>query len=157
MTTQQARWAAGTVSAFVGMAAGVGSYTFIYARGASYLTNDPAACANCHVMQQHFDAWLKGSHKNVATCNDCHTPHNYVGKYLTKAINGYNHSLAFTTGHFHEPIQIKARNRAVTEQACRYCHHEIVRAIDMVPAEGPHGGGDAMSCIRCHANVGHMK
>lgn len=33
-----------------GLAVGVGGYTFVYARGASYLTNDPAACANCHVI-----------------------------------------------------------------------------------------------------------
>ncbi len=31
----------------VGLAVGIGSYTFVYARGASYLTNDPGACANC--------------------------------------------------------------------------------------------------------------
>ena len=48
-----------------------------------------------------------------------------VGKYATKAINGFNHSVAFTTGGFHEPIQITPRNRAVTEAACRKCHAEI--------------------------------
>jgi len=35
----------------IGVVIGVGGYTFIYAKGYSYLTNDPAACANCHVMQ----------------------------------------------------------------------------------------------------------
>lgn len=29
--------------------AGIGGYTFVYAKGGSDLTNDPAACANCHV------------------------------------------------------------------------------------------------------------
>jgi len=32
----------------VGIAAGLGVYTFVYAKGYSYITNDPAACANCH-------------------------------------------------------------------------------------------------------------
>jgi len=27
----------------VGLALGIGGYTFVYARGAAYLTNDPAA------------------------------------------------------------------------------------------------------------------
>ncbi|MEJ7606892.1 MAG: hypothetical protein WKF37_11635 [Bryobacteraceae bacterium] len=36
---------------------GVGLFTFGYARGASYLTNDPQACANCHVMQEQLDGW----------------------------------------------------------------------------------------------------
>ena len=38
-------------AATVGLAAGVGAYTFGYARAASYLTDDPKACANCHVME----------------------------------------------------------------------------------------------------------
>jgi nitrate/TMAO reductase-like tetraheme cytochrome c subunit len=42
----------------VGLALGVGAYTFVYARGASYLTNDPAACANCHVMREQHAGWI---------------------------------------------------------------------------------------------------
>ena len=69
----------------LGMAIGLGGYTFIYSKGYSYLTNNPAACANCHVMQAQYDAWLKSSHHSAATCNDCHTPHNIFGKYAVKA------------------------------------------------------------------------
>ena len=69
----------------VGVLAGVGAYTFVYARGYAYLQNDPRACANCHVMQEQYDGWLHSSHRNVATCNDCHTPHDFLGKYMTKA------------------------------------------------------------------------
>ena len=51
------RWplllAAGTLGAVVGL----GLYTFVYARGASYLGNDPAACVNCHVMTEQYDGW----------------------------------------------------------------------------------------------------
>lgn len=135
-----------------GATVGLGGYTFVYARGASYLTNDPAACANCHVMQGHYDAWLKSSHRNVAVCNDCHAPHDVAGKYATKAINGFNHSLAFTTGRFPEPIRITRWNRAVTEGACRHCHADVVQMID----RAGHGEG-ALDCIRCHALVGHWR
>ena len=48
----------------------------------------------------------------------------------TKAEHGFFHSLAFTTGNFHEPIQIKARSLRVTENACRKCHQDIVHDID---------------------------
>lgn len=140
------------VGAAVGAAGGLGVYTFWYAKGASYMTNDPAACANCHIMQSYYDAWSRGSHHAVAVCNDCHTPHDFFGKYLTKSINGYNHSLAFTTGRFHEPIQITARNHEITEAACRRCHQNIVQAIDT--GGGPHSG--TMSCVRCHDDVGHL-
>jgi cytochrome c nitrite reductase small subunit len=133
-----------------GMAIGLGGYTFVYAKGYSYLLNDPAACANCHVMREQLDGWAKSSHRAVAVCNDCHTPHNFIGKYATKATNGFFHSLAFTTGRFPDAIDIKERNRRVTESACRYCHQDIVTAMD-----GPHQQ-QKISCLRCHASVGHM-
>ena len=138
------------LGAALGMAVGVGGYTFHYARGTSYLTDNPAACANCHVMRDFYDGWLKASHRSVATCNDCHTLPGFVGKYYSKGLNGFMHSYAFTTGWFPWPIQITARNRAVTEKACRKCHADIVHAID-----GPAGEAGALDCIRCHATVGH--
>jgi cytochrome c nitrite reductase small subunit len=134
----------------LGAAAGLGGYTFVYAKGASYMTDDPAACANCHVMREQFDAWTRSSHRKAAVCNDCHTPPGLFAKYSTKASNGYHHSLAFTTGEFHEPIRIKDRNRAVTESSCRKCHQAVVDQIDA------HGGVEPISCIRCHSSVGHL-
>jgi cytochrome c nitrite reductase small subunit len=142
----------GTVAAaLIGIAAGVGGYTFVYARGASYLTNDPRACANCHVMNEQLDGWTKSSHRAVAVCNDCHTPPGLVAKYATKAANGFWHSFAFTTGRFHEPIRITARNHDVTERACRKCHHDLVEMIDAIPHRGAR-----LSCVGCHRSVGHL-
>jgi cytochrome c nitrite reductase small subunit len=134
-----------------GAAVGLGTFTFVYARGGSYLTNDPQACGNCHVMHEQLDAWFKSSHRSVAACNDCHTPPGWVRKYLTKAENGFWHSFAFTTGRFPEPIQITPRNRAVTEEACRHCHAPVVAAID-----SSHRPGKELSCIQCHRSVGHL-
>ena len=103
-------------------------------------------------MRDEYEGWRKSSHHAVAVCNDCHTPSGFFGKYLAKAENGYHHSLAFTSGNFHEPIAIKERNRAVTETQCRSCHGELTSAI-----EGPHAGGEALHCLACHASVGHME
>lgn len=136
----------------VGVPSGVGGYTFLYARGLSYMTNDPEACANCHVMQSHLDAWRKSSHHSVAVCNDCHTPHSLIPKYLTKGLNGYHHSVAFTLGNFPDNIQITPRNRKVTEDACRYCHSDIVQSIDRF-----HSEGNTLSCLQCHESVGHLE
>jgi cytochrome c nitrite reductase small subunit len=137
----------------LGLSAGVGGYTFIYARGSSYLTNDPAACANCHIMTDHYDAWQRGSHAAVAVCNDCHTPPGLIPKYITKAQNGFWHSFYFTTGTYPDPIRITPRNVAVTEQACRKCHAELTESID-----GPFvHGHDETSCLSCHRTVGHLE
>lgn len=145
------RFAVAGIGVALGSALGLGLYTFEYASGSSYLTNDPKACVNCHIMSEQYEGWLKGSHKNVATCNDCHAPHSLIGKYVTKATNGFWHSFAFTTGKFHEPIQIKARNKRVTEGACRYCHQEVVHSID-----SPYRGSENISCLHCHRSVGHL-
>lgn len=140
----------------VGVAMGLGGYTFVYARGGSYLTNDPAACANCHIMDEHFEAWQASSHHAVAVCNDCHTPHdNLAHKYLVKARNGFWHSFYFTTGQFPDPLRITEPNQEVVEHACRYCHEEVGETVD-------HGGswadeeGDRLDCTHCHQYVGHL-
>jgi cytochrome c nitrite reductase small subunit len=139
-----------------GTAMGLGAFTFVYAKGASYLTNDPSACANCHIMSEHYSAWTKSSHRAVATCNDCHTPHDLVGKYTVKAKNGFWHSFYFTTGRYPDPLRITESNRRVTEHACRYCHTEITDAIEH--GAGAPGGdpGSEMRCARCHDDVGHL-
>jgi cytochrome c nitrite reductase small subunit len=136
-------------AAVLGGAMGLGAFTFAFAEGAAYLTNRPEACANCHVMREHLAAWRKSSHHAVAVCNDCHAPPGGLPKYWTKAVNGFFHSMAFTSGDFHEPIGITERNRRVTEAQCRRCHGAVVAAIDL------HGGDDGMKCLRCHGSVGH--
>ena len=140
----------------LGAVIGIGGYTFTYAKGAAYLQDDPAACANCHIMTEQYDGWRKSSHHAVATCNDCHTPAAFVPKYLTKASNGFWHSFYFTTGTFPDPIRIRPSNRVVTETACRQCHATIVEAIETPPAgHDTVAQQDALQCLTCHNSVGH--
>ncbi|GAB5444034.1 MAG: cytochrome c nitrite reductase small subunit [Fuerstiella sp.] len=134
----------------LGVLAGVGVFTFGYGKGASYLSNNPQSCINCHVMQDQMDSWQHSSHHHVAVCNDCHLPHDLIGKWVTKADNGFFHSLAFTMGGYKDPIQIKPRNRRVTESACLSCHSEFVH--NLLPNNRTAG---MRSCIHCHGDVGH--
>jgi cytochrome c nitrite reductase small subunit len=138
----------------LGAVLGIAAYTFVYAKGYSYLTNDPAACTNCHVMQAQYDAWIKSSHHSVATCNDCHTPHNIVGKYAVKANNGFWHSFYFTSGRYPDVIEITKFDHRVTENACRRCHESITSAID---GNVVHGKAAGLECTRCHNSVGHSE
>jgi len=138
----------------LGLAVGLCFYTFIYAKGYAYLTNDPVACTNCHVMQAQYDAWMKSSHHSVATCNDCHTPHNIIGKYAVKANNGFWHSFYFTTGDFPDTIEITKFDHRVAENACRRCHESITSAIDGNVA---HSEAAGLTCTRCHDSVGHAE
>jgi cytochrome c nitrite reductase small subunit len=73
------------LAGILGCTLGLGGYTFVYAKGFSYLTNDPEACANCHTMREQFDGGTRSSHRAAAVCNDCHTPPGAIRKYVTKA------------------------------------------------------------------------
>ena len=138
----------------IGITAGIGAYTFSYAKGFSYMTDDPAACANCHVMRDHLSAWTRSSHRAVAVCNDCHTPSGLIPKYATKARNGFWHSFYFTTGRYPDPLQITPRSHTITELSCRKCHSGLTESIDT--AHGDHGR-DRLTCTRCHNDVGHIE
>ena len=137
----------------VGAAAGLALFAATYADGASYLGSDSSACANCHVMQGHFDAWVKSSHGKFAGCNDCHAPHgSFVAKYASKARNGFFHSLAFTTGWHPENLLITPYNRRIAEGACRSCHEALVHDIDSSTNADQQ---EPLACTGCHSTVGH--
>jgi cytochrome c nitrite reductase small subunit len=139
------------VCALAGALAGAGGVTVYTSEAASYLSNDPRACINCHVMRDHYDGWQKASHHAQATCNDCHTPQATLPKLLSKMENGYRHSKGFTFQDFHEPIRIRPSNSTVLERNCLRCHGEFVAEIT---AHGPAEGG-FHGCVRCHGSVGH--
>ena len=131
-----------------GMLAGIGLFTFQYARGFSYFGNNPRTCMNCHVMRSYFDSWNRSGHHAAAACNDCHTPHDPIGKMAVKGLNGFNHSRAFTTGRFTDPIRIKGLNRAVAQNNCVRCHESLTYRMALKTS----GRAD---CLACHAETGH--
>jgi cytochrome c nitrite reductase small subunit len=135
----------------VGLLVGLGSFTFIHAEGFSYLSSDPKACVNCHIMRSEYDSWRKGSHHVAAKCVDCHLPHDLAGKYLAKANNGYHHSKGFTFQDFHEPIMIKPGNSRILQESCLRCHEDMVH--DLVA--GATSDRNAVRCVHCHQSVGH--
>jgi len=138
------------LGALVGVLLGVGGYTFFYAEGLSYLSTDPKACVNCHIMRPQYDSWQKSSHHAVAKCVDCHLPHDFIGKYVAKAENGWHHSKGFTLQDFDEPITIKPGNSRILQDNCLACHRDLVHE-----AAAETGRGDEFTCVHCHQSVGH--
>lgn len=129
---------------------GLGAYTFVYAEGYSYFSDDPAACANCHVMRDVYDGWNRSLHHANATCNDCHVPHDpFLAKYANKGLNGFNHSKAFTLNDFSSNIQITAYNREIAEENCVRCHQDLVSMVIHQDQKDP------VDCLRCHVGMGH--
>ncbi len=139
------------LAVLLGILAGTGVYTFKYAKGLSYLSADPRACVNCHIMTPQYDSWQKSSHHTAAACVDCHLPHDFIGKYIAKAENGWHHSKSFTLQDFQEPIMIKEKNRQILQRNCVKCHKDTVHEMFRQDLTNP----DAVSCLHCHASVGH--
>ena len=135
-------------AALAGLLLGIGLFTFDYADGLSYLSSDPAACANCHIMQSQYSSWQRGSHRSAAGCVDCHLPHEGIAKWVAKAYNGYRHSQAFTLQNFEEPIAMTDGNRRILQRNCLACHAALTRELAS-------GRSDSVECIHCHRSVGH--
>ena len=141
------RIAPALAAASLGLSLGIAVVGFDYAEGLSYLSTDPRACANCHIMQSQYDSWQKSSHHTSATCAGCHLPDGFPEKYIAKARNGWNHSSAFTLQNFPEPILITAPNAEILQANCLRCHDALVH--DLSAASGP------PRCVSCHVSVGH--
>jgi cytochrome c nitrite reductase small subunit len=102
-------------------------------------------------MQSLYDSWQKASHHGTAVCVDCHLPIALLPKYLAKASNGWHHSKGFTLEDFHEPILIKPGNARILQENCLRCHGEMVHEL----LAGATTDADALTCVHCHAAVGH--
>lgn len=114
-----------------------------------YLGDDPTTCNNCHVMDAVYEGWYHAGHQNWASCNDCHTPHAFVLKYLYKAKSGANHVAMFTLGHIPEPLRAKASTSELINENCIRCHADTVAMI----ADGQADAG--RHCFDCHRDVAH--
>ncbi len=137
----------------LGATAGIGGYTFSYAKGLSYFSTDPSACANCHIMRRQLDSWQASSHHANAGCVDCHLPHDFVAKYLAKGENGWRHSKEFTAQTFAEPIALRPESRRILVANCARCHADMIDSMtsrENVAKEHDDGG-----CLHCHAGAGH--
>ncbi len=146
----------GLIAACLGLALGVGLYTFFYAKGASYLSSDPNACANCHVMREVLHDWQSGDHKHVAGCNDCHVPAHPVGKWLVKGLNGVHHSYAFTFKDTPVSIEAAPLSKQIVQQNCLRCHGNLIPNEKHFGKAAPGiGTTNTQSCITCHKTVGH--
>lgn len=138
-----------------GVVIGHGLFTFVYAKGFSYFSKDPAACKNCHVMNQVYESWMKSGHQHVATCSDCHLPHDFVGKWMMKAESGLKHGYAVT---FEEnPVSFSASPKSIkiVQDNCMSCHAEYASHSTDATMKAGAPGNEPLSCVSCHKQVGH--
>ena len=141
----------------VGMIGGIGLLRLYDGNATSYLSDDPRACMNCHVMAPQFATWERSSHARVTVCNDCHVPHTSpIAKYAFKAMDGTRHSFMFTFRMEPQVIRIHDAGTAVVQQNCIRCHSSLTQNVKerfVTLDEQKHGGGKL--CWECHRETPH--
>ena len=141
----------------LGVLAGLSLLIFRISNASSYLSDDPGACINCHVMTPQFATWQRSSHARVATCSDCHVPHdNPVRTYAFKTSDGTRHAFMFTFSLEPQVIRIKDAGINVVQENCIRCHYNYTNETSLVTISG--GGvkhGDGKLCWDCHRETPH--
>lgn len=142
----------------MGIITGLGIYIFMVSNAASYLSDEPETCINCHVMNSQYASWQHSSHRETANCNDCHVPHNnFLNKYFFKAKDGMRHASIFTLRMEPQVIRIKEAGKKVVHKNCIRCHGNLLE----VPHLQSVAGTDYLThrtdrvCWDCHQETPH--
>lgn len=130
-----------------GVALGMAVLLARIANATSYLSDEPQACINCHVMTDAYASWQRGSHGRVAVCIDCHVPHSSpLAKYAYKAQDGLKHSYVFTARREPQVLGLSARAVPVVRANCVNCHSHQVSMIGAA-------AGLQRRCWDCHQGI----
>ena len=136
-----------------------GGFLVIYLlRGHTYLTDEPSACVNCHIMAPYYATWKHSSHSQNTTCNDCHVPHeNVVKKWAFKGMDGMKHVFAFVTNSEPQVMQAITSSSQVIMNNCIRCHEQLntefvkTGRVDYMMSMV----GKGKACWDCHRDVPH--
>jgi cytochrome c nitrite reductase small subunit len=140
-----------------GILCGLGLVILHTSNATSYLSDEPTACMNCHVMAPQYATWQRGSHGRVTVCNDCHVPHNNVfRKFAFKASDGLRHSFMFTFRLEPQVIHVKEAGITVLQENCIRCHANLINQgslVEVTAERASHGAGKL--CWDCHRETPH--
>ena len=141
----------------LGILTGLGSLALYISNAASYLSDQPEACMNCHVMASEYATWQRGSHARAAVCNDCHVPHdNFLKKYAFKAKDGLRHATIFTLRMEPQVIKLNKAAIPVVQKNCVRCHVNLVENVSLSETRGESfHSGESRLCWECHRQTPH--
>jgi cytochrome c nitrite reductase small subunit len=136
---------------------GLFAYSVYLSKAVSYLSDDPQTCINCHIMVPQFATWNHSSHREIASCNDCHVPHdNVFSHYYFKAKDGLRHATIFTLRAEPQVIHIKEAGIGVVQQNCIRCHEQLLlTAQQQIRNTNYHSDRENRLCWECHRETPH--
>jgi cytochrome c nitrite reductase small subunit len=109
-------------------------------------SSKPDFCAQCHVMEAQYEAWVHvGAHRRKL-CVDCHLPNdNRAVHYIWKGLTGLKDAVFFYSGRVPERIMLTAHGEAVLQANCIRCHETTVSLMDT-----------ERKCWSCHRRISHQ-
>lgn len=141
----------------LGITTGLIIFAFRISKAASYLSDEPKTCVNCHIMAPQFATWYHSAHREVTNCNDCHVPHNnIINKYYFKAKDGLRHATIFTLRREPQVIFILEAGKQVVQQNCIRCHAYTINDDNMLALTSEfHTARSERKCWECHRETPH--
>lgn len=141
----------------LGIMIGFGGYGLYLSKAHSYLSDNPATCVNCHIMGPQYATWMHSSHREHATCNDCHVPHNNIfNHYYFKAKDGLRHATIFTLRAEPQVIHILEAGQEVVQNNCVRCHQDLLQDKKLYTYNEQHFQHRAdRQCWECHRMTPH--
>ncbi len=145
------------VTVFSGIFTGLVLLTVYLSNAVSYLSDEPETCINCHLMIPQYSTWFSSSHRERATCNDCHVPHdNFFRKSLFKAMDGTRHATIFTLRTEPQVIKIREAGIEVVQENCIRCHSNTIHEVSASKVTGESYKTEKdLLCWNCHREVPH--
>lgn len=156
-TTKKNKYFKFLIPTLVGILLGLSGYLFYISKAYSYLSDDPKACVNCHIMAPEYSTWFHSSHGRNTVCNDCHVPQdNFFRKYYFKAMDGARHATMFTFRLEPQVITMHKPGQMVVQENCIRCHLELNSVVGTgnVTAQMAHQDQGKL-CWECHREVPH--
>ncbi len=140
----------------LGIFFGLFFYLIYISNAASYLSDEPATCVNCHIMAPQYATWSHSAHRENTNCNDCHVPHNNVfNKYFFKAKDGLRHATIFTLRAEPQVIFIKKAGEGVVQKNCVRCHSYLLSS-NLKPGMADYSHyRQERDCRECHRYSPH--
>ncbi len=138
----------------------IGLFTYVVnaSNMVSYLSEDPKVCINCHVMNTQYATWQHSSHRESATCVDCHLPRDsFIDKMVAKSRDGFNHSVAMTFRTYPHNIRVTEEAADRIQGSCISCHRETVsQMMENNKSYLDSAGSNAdRKCWDCHRIMAH--
>lgn len=109
----------------------------------------PGFCGSCHLMDPWVETWTHSAHREVASCSDCHIPHDFFRGAYYKAFVGARDTIDMILGTWPTPIKLSGHGGVVTQENCYRCHSTVLSTTNETTS------GKSRQCWNCHRNTPH--